>query len=99
MSAPAFCPACAQAQSNPRTGHFHAGCPECEARALAASPQFFNAARESGFTKDYRDLLERVFHENWQAGHARVKAWARLMAECRAKGVSSQLAQDVTGCG
>jgi len=85
MIATASCPDCAEAQSNPCTGHFHAGCPECDARALAGSPQFFNATRAGDFTDDYRELLERVFGDNWPAGHARAKVWARLIAECRAK--------------
>jgi len=85
MSAQATCRACAEAQSDPCTGHFNAGCLECSARALAGSPQFFNAVRTGGFTDEYRALLERVFKSDWPAGHDRVKVWARLIAECRAK--------------
>lgn len=33
------CPACIRAEHNPRTGIYQSGCANCDARALAQSPQ------------------------------------------------------------
>lgn len=70
------CPACAEAQRNPLTGMYQAGCKECSARALASSPSHFLAAQAGKILPTYRDALRAVFGDEWKAGHARVKEWA-----------------------
>lgn len=68
------CPSCAAFAANPHSGLYHAACADCAVRAIAGSPQHFEAARAGRITDEYRALLERVFGQHWQDGHARVKA-------------------------
>lgn len=73
------CEACTTAQANPFSGLYRAGCPECKARALAQSPQFFDAVAAEAITPNYRSALELSFGAEWKEGHARVKAWAEKL--------------------
>jgi len=73
------CDACAEAEQNPRTSRFHAGCRCCGARALAQGPQHFTARSSRTMTPAYRDALQALFGADWVDGHAHVKAWAERM--------------------
>jgi cytochrome c5 len=74
------CPACAIAASNPHSCEFGASCQDCQARALAGSPAFHDSMMRTRFTTSYRDALVDVFGADWEAGHQRVKAWAKRIS-------------------
>lgn len=75
------CEICAIAELKPDTGLVHAGCMSCEARGLARSPSFYEAAKAEAMTAQYRGALWALFGEKWQDGHELVKAWgAKLEA-------------------
>lgn len=57
------------------------GCPECSARALAGSPEYFDASQANAITPRYRAALQRVFGGDWKAGHGRVQDWAQRINE------------------
>lgn len=71
----ADCPACTSYASNPASGAYRAGCPECATRSLARSPAFFESQQQGAITKQYRAALERAFAGDWKRGHEVVKAW------------------------
>ena len=71
------CTACEAAERNPHCGHFNAHCDDCTVRAVALSPQHLEAKKAGQITPTYRAMLEKVFGADWQAGHARVKAWGQ----------------------
>lgn len=75
------CEACQRAEAHPRTGMYQANCQECTARALANSPQYFDAMKAEAITPAYRDALQSAFGQDWKAGHERVKHWARRIKE------------------
>lgn len=54
-------------------GAFVAGCKGCQARAVARSPQCFEAARKGHQTAAYRDLLARLDVSHDQVLHAMSK--------------------------
>lgn len=68
------CEACQEAEANPHTGLFHAGCKECAARSIAGSLAFFQAKRAGRQTAEYKRLLTLagVTHES-------VKQWAERL--------------------
>jgi hypothetical protein len=70
------CPACKQAESNIRTGHFNADCLDCIARSLAQSPTFFDSMNTDTITPTYRSALWAFFGEHWREGHEKVKQQA-----------------------
>lgn len=67
------CPACAKAELCPTTGLMQAGCMRCEARALARSPSFYEAACAEAMTPHYRAALWGVAGEKWRELHEMVK--------------------------
>lgn len=73
------CEACTTARTHPLSGFYRAGCAECQARALAQSPQFFDAVAAEAITPGYRSALEHAFGSDWKDGHTRVKAWAEKL--------------------
>lgn len=76
------CAACDRAQQNPMTGIFKAGCDECKARALASGRELFDSIQAGARTAEYQAALSRMFGEgNEEAGHQRVRAWAKRMKE------------------
>lgn len=75
------CWACDRAAVNPRTGRMTNGCQECIARALARSPELFDAEHDGRVCGKYRMLLELHFGDAWQQAHERVKAWAQRMRD------------------
>ena len=72
MSEP--CIACAGAQTDPRHPFFHGDCRGCRVRSLAGGLEHFEAQRAGRITPGYRAALVRLLGEDWQAGHAEVKA-------------------------
>ena len=75
------CPACAKAELCPTTGLMQAGCMRCEARALARSPSFYEAATAEAMTPAYRDALRMVAGDDWRKVHEEVKRWGKLLEE------------------
>ena len=70
------CPACAAARAHALSGAYRAGCFECRARFLAASPAYAESARAAAVTPRYRDALAASFGPEWREGHDAVKRWA-----------------------
>lgn len=73
------CEACQRAEKNPHTGIYMSKCQNCEARMLANSPTMADSARAAAILPGYRDALQRVFGDDWMAGHEKVKAWSDRM--------------------
>lgn len=75
------CQSCTEAESNPLTPSFHAGCKECAARALAGGPQFWQASKAKDIAAGgYRDALQSIFGDGWQQWHTKVRGWADRIA-------------------
>lgn len=78
------CPSCAAALGDPASGLYHAGCRECEARALSRSPGFHASMAALRFRNDYADALRRIAGPaaaDRDALHRRVRWWADRLAE------------------
>ncbi len=73
------CTACEAFQKNKLTGSYRADCLECQARSIAQGPLFWESARLGNISQAYRKVLDRTFHGDWMAGHARVKQYASLI--------------------
>ena len=74
------CEACFVARHNPQTGLYRFGCPECSARMLANSSMFRRSQARGTFDPSYLAALKRHFGDasaQWEAGHKRVREWAR----------------------
>jgi hypothetical protein len=71
------CPSCLAAESDPLTGLYHAGCRDCEIRAVAGSPMFARVMAGRQMTPEWLAALERVAGADKaakEALHQRVKA-------------------------
>lgn len=75
------CESCLKAEQNPRTGYFSNGCDECNARAIANGMELFEASKAGRFTERYKKALIAVFGADWEAGHLRVKHWAKRIKD------------------
>lgn len=73
------CPACAEFERNPRTHSFNSACLECQARSIAGSAAYFNAASSKTIPQAYRAVLQRAFGGAWIVWHERVKYYAALL--------------------
>lgn len=73
------CEACTTAHVNPLSGIYNAGCTERAARALAQSPQFFDAVAAKAMTPAYRSALQQLAGEDWLELHKEVKRWNALL--------------------
>ncbi len=82
------CSACTIAKVNPCTGRFNAGCKDCDARALAHGPGFFQSGRDGALSHAYRQALRTTFGEGWKAAHETVKQWAERIAAAKHRKVS-----------
>lgn len=72
------CSACQAAESDPQTGRYNANCDACTVRAVAQSPQHFEARKSGRMTPNYKAMLVALFgNDGWQAAHERVKAWGK----------------------
>lgn len=88
------CPSCTEAESNPCTGMFNGACRECDARAVAGGPLFFEVAKAKAMTPAYVRQMKAIFGEDWKPAHERVKAWAARMAEARKAFVAEYEAEE-----
>ena len=80
------CPACDAAAMAPATcGAYRSKCSECTARHLAHGPEHFESQQAGRITSAYRYALVAAFGETWASGHKRVRHWAMLIAESKAK--------------
>ena len=79
------CDACQKAELNARTGWYSNGCIECQARALAQEPSHFEAYVAQRYTPNYLARLNKVFGDDWEAGHKQVKRWSQRIKEANAK--------------
>ena len=70
-----MCEACDLAEKNPQTGRYNADCAECNARAIACGIAVFEASQEGKVTPRLKDLLIRVYGDNWQEGLKLVNKW------------------------
>jgi hypothetical protein len=89
MSETKPCGSCKMAERNPMTGYYHAGCSECQARALAHSMGFVASVAHGRFRDDYTAALKTVAGEKPEEIdklHAMVKRWAKRIDEWRAHG-------------
>lgn len=68
------CPNCHAAETDPHWPGYTAQCRGCQVRALANGPAFFDSARAAQLTPAYRTALQTLLGDDWQAGHAEVKA-------------------------
>lgn len=71
------CPSCLAAESDPRTGLYHAGCEDCDVRATAGSLVFAEVMARQQMSPEWLAYLERVHGGDRQARealHQRVKA-------------------------
>lgn len=73
------CECCAKAELAPATHLIHAGCCDCEARALAHMPHMADVALADAMVPAYRDALQAVAGDEWEALHQRVKYWAKKL--------------------
>lgn len=76
-----MCEACDLAEQNPKTGRYNADCAECNARAIACGIAVFEASQEGRVTPRLKDLLIRVYGDNWQEGLKLVNKWRERMKE------------------
>lgn len=76
------CQACAIAETNPDSGLTHDSCKECAAREIARnSMEYASAMLSLSFTPAYMEILHKAFGADWEAGHRRVRHWARKAFE------------------
>ena len=82
MPSPDPCKSCAAAQANPDCGMFHSFCLGCTDRAVALSPQCFEASTSGTMTASYSAKLQAVYgaSNDLKAAHQRVKAEAARIA-------------------
>lgn len=79
------CRSCAAAVDNPLTGLYDSGCVFCSARQLAHGIEYTRACAAGKLLPEYRDALQAVFGDEWEAGHRLVKDFARRIDEARAQ--------------
>lgn len=76
-----MCEACDLTEKNPNSGRYNADCPECNARAIACGIAVFEASQEGKVTPRLKDLLIRVYGDNWQDGLKLVNKWRERSKE------------------
>ena len=69
------CQSCESAKTNPHSGLYHAGCTECDCRALATSPEAWRATH--GLTNaPLQDAMQRLAKgDRAQYEHIRKRVW------------------------
>lgn len=78
------CEACENAENNPLTGRYRAGCQGCQARALANGHELFISRTMRVKSPEYAAALTRVFGEgNEHQGHERVREWFRKIQQAK----------------
>lgn len=71
------CSSCDLANKGELTGSYQANCDECTARQFANGIDLFNARKAGEMTPEYVAILQKVWGDDWEAGHERVKAWVK----------------------
>lgn len=83
QAAPTACSACAAWERNPASGAYAARCDDCKARALAVSPQAWQALNHQG-DEGLRLAVGRVFGDaGLDKGLALVRAWVRKIRRAK----------------
>ena len=73
------CKACFEAERNPQTGYFGAGCKQCDARAIAMSPAAWKASNAKT-NVDLQESIERVFGaDSYSEGRVLVWKWMQKL--------------------
>lgn len=70
------CATCAEAEINPATHSFNAGCLDCTARHLSHLQIFFECQQARVLTEPYMKAIKSYFGDDWKAWHEVVKGWA-----------------------
>ena len=74
------CHACATSKADPMNDrHWRNGCGGCKARALAATGAHIESSSIGAMTPQYRQVLEKMFGDQWERGAADVAEWAALI--------------------
>lgn len=76
-----ICPACESAEQNPHSGLYQSECEGCKIRAIAQGKELFNASKAGKITPEYKQALQRMFGDDWEAAHLRVRAWREKQKE------------------
>ncbi len=71
------CRPCDLAESGLLSGLYNADCDGCKARSIANGMDLFNARKAGEMTPEYVAILQKVWGDDWEAGHERVKAWVK----------------------
>lgn len=71
------CRPCDLAESGELTGIYQSDCDGCKARSIANGMDLFNARKAGEMTPEYIAILQKVWGDDWGAGHERVKAWVK----------------------
>ncbi len=69
------CVHCIAAIADPKHGQGDKGCRDCLARDIARSPEAWASRRQGLMTVGLKQLIRRVFGENWKEWAPRVKFW------------------------
>ena len=75
----AECEYCAAARATPACGLYWATCRGCQARAMANSPGYAASVAAGKFRADYKQRLQEIAGDEWEALHRQVRAWAAIM--------------------
>lgn len=73
------CPNCARFEKDHNWHGEHAGCLECQARSIARSLLFYDAAKDMKRRAEYKDFIVQKLNMDYEAAHARVKHYAALL--------------------
>lgn len=71
------CKACEIAQDAPLSGLYYVQCPGCKARAIAQSPEAYEARQLGSVTKAMKRMLQASFGDDWRNHIQHVQEWAR----------------------
>lgn len=75
------CPACTEANANPRAGSYRAGCDDCKARMFAGGIAYHDRKTAGVPTQAYEGALRKVFGDRAEWGNQRAKEWAKRIRE------------------
>jgi hypothetical protein len=70
------CPSCTAAEADPLTGQYHVDCRNCDARALAQSPEAWKALHAQTAVP-LQDAIERIWGEDSREGKRMVWEWIK----------------------
>ena len=73
------CPDCDTARITHPWGGYRVGCPECEARAVAQSPMYADAAAAGSVRGEYAKALAALSFGGIGPAHLAVKGWRSVL--------------------